>query len=103
MIDLANYTVLRRTYENFRSELSSCINIKELKLKVQKFLSFISSIEAEENLIEFITKQKEIAKRLLLVINIRYVIFFLYRYLVHKLLSELLSLINRALSILNYR
>lgn len=103
MIDLANYTIVRRTYENFKSELSGCTNVIELKLKVQKFIQFISSIEAESNLKNFISKQKDIAKKILLVINIRYLLIFIYKYLVQKLVSELISLINRVLVFLNNR
>jgi len=100
MIDLANYMVIRKTFENFKDDFSSCTNVKELKLKTQKFLSFISSLDVESSLKDFVAKQKEIAKRLLLVINIRYIIIFMYKYLVQRLLSQLLSLINNALSIL---
>jgi len=105
MTDLASYIVIRRTYENFKSELSMCSNVKELKLKIQKFLSFLSSFdfEIETKLKEFVSKQKEIAKKLLLIINIRYVIIFIYKYIVNKLLSELINLINVVLRELNYR
>lgn len=103
MIDLANYIIIRRTYENFKAELSGCNNVKELKPKVQKFLSFLSSIDVEASLKEFVNKQKEIAKKLLLVINIRYLIVFLYKYLVHRLLIELLYLINNTLKVLGSR
>ncbi|WP_390532330.1 hypothetical protein [Sulfurisphaera ohwakuensis] len=105
MTDLASYIVIRRTYENFKNELSMCYNVKELKLKIQKFLSFLSSFdfEIETKLKEFVSKQKEIAKKLLLIINIRYVIIFIYKYIVNKLLSELINLINVVLRELNYR
>ena len=100
MIDLANYIIIKKTFENFKDDFSSCANLKELKLKIQKFLSFVSSIDMESSLRDFIAKQKKIAKRLLLVIDIRYIIVFAYKYLVQRLLSQLLLLINTTLRIL---
>lgn len=100
MIDLANYIIIRKTFERFKDDLSSYANLKELKLKVQKFLSFISSIDLKDELGYFVSNLKKIAKRLLLVIDIRYIIIFVYKYLVQKLLSQLLSLINITLRFL---
>lgn len=100
MIDLANYIIIKKTFENFKQDLSNYSNLKELKLKIQKFLSFISSLDVESSLRDFIVKQKKVAKRLLLVIDIRYIIIFVYKYLVQRLLSQLLSLINLTLGFL---
>ena len=100
MIDLANYIIIKKTFENFKQDLSSYSNLKELKLKVRKFLSFISSLDVESSLRDFIVKQKKIAKRLLLVIDIRYIIIFVYKHLVKRLLAQLISLINLTLAYL---
>lgn len=100
MIDFANYIIIKKTFENFKQDLSSCSNLKELKLKIKKFLSFISSLDIESSLRNFIAKEKKIAKRLLLVIDIRYILIFVYKHLIQRLLAQLIYLMNLTLSYL---
>ncbi len=96
--DLLNYAILRDKMSQFQEELRlNKDNPKSLKAIIKDFISFSRSILREIRDTKFsqlISKQVKLARELLAVINLRWVIIFLYRRVMTTLLNSLVSLIN---------
>ncbi|TRM96182.1 hypothetical protein DJ530_12985, partial [Sulfolobus sp. E1] len=58
----------------------------------------IKNFITDSRLKDIILNQEKVAKRLLVIINIRYLIFFIYKYIIGKLISTLYDLLQMFIS-----
>ncbi|BBG22987.1 hypothetical protein IC006_0271 [Sulfuracidifex tepidarius] len=100
--DILNYTIMRKRMSQFEEELKlNRESPRSLKEVVKEFISFTKGVLREINDVSFrevMGKQLRIAKRLLMTINLRWVLIFLYKRVVTSLVNALLSLINTAIN-----
>ncbi|ACP56606.1 hypothetical protein [Saccharolobus islandicus] len=97
--DILQYEIIKKTYQNIITKLNSR-NLKSLKEGLRELLNFVRDIKnniLDKRLRRMIQYQQKLAKRLLLIINIRYVIFFIYKVLVNTLVSRLYKSIRTLL------
>ncbi|ACP39424.1 hypothetical protein [Saccharolobus islandicus] len=97
--DILQYEIIKKTYQNIITKLNSR-NLKSLKEGLRELLNFVRDIKnniLDKRLRRMIQYQQKLAKRLLLIINIRYVIFFIYKVLVNTLVSRLYESIRTLL------
>ncbi|AGJ63992.1 hypothetical protein [Saccharolobus islandicus] len=97
--DILQYEIIKKTYQNIITKLNSR-NLKSLKEGLRELLNFVRDIKnniLDKRLRRIIQYQQKLAKRLLLIINIRYVIFFIYKVLVNTLVSRLYESIRTLL------
>ncbi|WP_432517961.1 hypothetical protein [Saccharolobus islandicus] len=97
--DILEYEIIKKTYQNIITKLNSR-NLKSLKEGLRELLNFVRDIKnniLDKRLRRIIQYQQKLAKRLLLIINIRYVIFFIYKVLVNTLVSRLYESIRTLL------
>ncbi|AKA72814.1 hypothetical protein SULI_02045 [Saccharolobus solfataricus] len=97
--DILQYEIIKRTYQNIITKLNSR-NLKTLKEGLKELLNFVRDIKnniLDKRLRRAIQYQQKLAKRLLLIINIRYAIFFIYKILVNTLVSRLYESIKTLL------
>ncbi|ACP36815.1 conserved hypothetical protein [Sulfolobus islandicus Y.G.57.14] len=97
--DILEYEIIKKTYQNIITKLNSR-NLKSLKEGLRELLNFVRDIKnniLDKRLRRMIQYQQKLAKRLLLIINIRYVIFFIYKVLVNTLVSRLYESIRTLL------
>ncbi|MBW9141179.1 MAG: hypothetical protein K1T65_05730 [Candidatus Aramenus sp.] len=99
--DIVNASLLRSKYEEYERILSSN-RISEIRVAVRDFLTFIRDIKAyvSSNLRTIIERQEKIAKELLFIIRIRYLIIFAYKAIVNKLVKSLVNAIKSFISML---
>ncbi|ACP49967.1 conserved hypothetical protein [Sulfolobus islandicus Y.N.15.51] len=97
--DILEYEIIKKTYQNIITKLNSR-NLKSLKEGLRELLNFVRDIKnniLDKRLRRMIQYQQKLAKRLLLIINIRYVIFFIYKVVVNTLVSRLYESIRTLL------
>ncbi|ADX86655.1 hypothetical protein [Saccharolobus islandicus] len=97
--DILQYEIIKKTYQNIITKLNSR-NLKSLKEGLRELLNFVRDIKnniLDKRLRRMIQYQQKLAKRLLLIINIRYVIFFIYKVVVNTLVSRLYESIRTLL------
>ncbi len=98
--DLLNYQLLKHYYESVISRLKNK-SIRNIKSTIKELLGVIERIKnfiTDSRLKDIISNQEKVAKRLLVIINIRYLIFFIYKYIIGKLISTLYDLLQMFIS-----
>ncbi|AOL16885.1 hypothetical protein BFU36_09390 [Sulfolobus sp. A20] len=98
--DLLDYQLLKHYYESVISRLKNK-SIRNLKSTIKELLGVIGKIKnfiTDSRLKDIILNQEKVAKRLLVIINIRYLIFFIYKYIIGKLISTLYDLLQMFIS-----
>lgn len=103
MTDIIDYTIVRKTYENYLKEITYCKNDKELRLVVKRFLDFLKDMYLEavgEKLRTYIQQHIKIARNILTLMKLKYLIFFIYNFLLKRLVKELINAIKYFISII---
>ncbi|BCU70431.1 hypothetical protein [Stygiolobus caldivivus] len=102
MTDIVDYAIVKRAYENYVNEISYCRSDRELLIVIKKFISFLKEMYFEaagEKLRQYIHQHMKLARRILFVIRLKYVIIFVYHLLLERLVNELLNAIRYFISI----
>jgi hypothetical protein len=95
--DIYNLEIVRKAYERYTEELNSYFaSPKRLLNVIKDFINFVKSIEvsASSSLIPILREQIRIAKRIIMIVRIRYFIYFVYHRLVKSLINKLIYTIN---------
>ncbi|MQL54942.1 hypothetical protein [Acidianus ambivalens] len=98
--DIINVNLLKKKYEDYANSFASGSNIKTI---VKDFISFIKQIRLttfSSKLLEILDQQEKIAKRILLVYNIRYLLLIFYKSIIQRMISKLINLIRSFLSLI---
>jgi hypothetical protein len=100
--DIINVSIVRKKYEYYEGQLKSR-DTSAIYAAIKDLISFIKEIKnyASEELALILRKQESIAKKIIMVIRFRYIIIFLYKKIMERLINSLSSLITRFLSILS--
>ncbi len=100
--DIINVSIVRKKYEYYEGQLKSR-DTSAIYAAIKDLISFIKEIKnyASEELALILRKQESIAKKIIVVIRFRYIIIFLYKKIMERLINSLSSLITRFLSILS--
>ncbi len=100
--DILNYTIMRKRMSQFEEELKlNRESPRSLKEVVKEFISFTRGVIREINDVNFreiMSRQLSLARKLLMTINFRWILIFLYRRVVTNLVNTLVSLINSAIN-----
>lgn len=89
--DILQYEIIRSKYQVIMDKLKDK-NVKVLKETLKEIIGFIKDIKRlvlDRRLRNLIKCQQKLAKKLLLIINIRYIIFFIYKIMLQKLIAKL--------------
>lgn len=89
--DILQYEIIRSKYQVIMDKLKDK-NISVLKETLKEIIEFIKKIKGlalDRRLKNLIKYQQKLAKKLLLIINIRYIIFFIYKIILQKLIAKL--------------
>ncbi len=99
--DIVNASLLRRKYQEYERALSSN-NVSEIKAVIRDFLNFVKSVKfyVSDALRSIIESQEKIAKELILVIRVRYLIIFAYKTIIRRLAHSLVNAIRSFQSLL---
>ncbi len=98
--DIININLLKKKYEDYASSLTSGNNIKAI---VKDFISFIKQIRLStlnSALLEILNEQERIAKKILLIYNIRYLLLIFYKSIIKMMINKLINLIKSFLSLI---
>ncbi|MCY0850110.1 hypothetical protein [Sulfuracidifex metallicus] len=100
--DVLNFSIMKKRLAQFEDELKlNRESPKSLKAVVREFVEFTRTIYGEVTDLSFrelLTKQLKVAKRILLTINMRWIILFVYRRILTNLVNSLVSLINAVIN-----
>jgi hypothetical protein len=103
MTDVIDYTIVRKTYESYLKEITYCKNDKELRLVIKRFLDFLKDMYLEaigEKLRTYIQRHIKIARNILTLMKLKYLIFFIYNFLLERLVKELINAIKYFTSVI---
>ncbi|MCY0874551.1 MAG: hypothetical protein OWQ47_06460 [Acidianus infernus] len=98
--DIINVNLLKKKYEDYVNSLTFGSNIKAI---VKDFISFIKQIRLttfSSKLLEILDEQEIVAKRILLVYNIRYLLLIFYKSIIQRMINKLINLIRSFLSLI---
>ncbi|BDC19430.1 hypothetical protein [Acidianus sp. HS-5] len=98
--DIINVNLLKRKYEDYANSLTSGNNIKAI---VKDFISFIKQIRLttfNSVLLGILDEQERIAKKILLIYNIRYILLIFYKSIIKMMINKLINLIKSFLSLI---
>lgn len=103
MKDIIDYTIVRKTYESYLKEIAYCKNDKELRLIIKRFLYFLKEMYIEavgEKLRAYIQHHIKISRSILILMRLKYLIIFIYNFLLERLVKELINAIKNFISII---
>ena len=103
MTDVFDYTIVRKTYESYLKEITYCKNDKELRLVIKRFLDFLKDMYLEavgEKLRTYIQRHIKIARNILTLMKLKYLIFFIYNFILERLVKELINAIKYFISVI---
>ncbi|WP_338604186.1 hypothetical protein V6M85_05875 [Sulfolobus tengchongensis] len=101
--DILQYELIKRTYHNILMKLDSK-NMRTLKQGLKELLNFVRRIKdyiLDKNLKRILQYQQKLAKRLLFLINIRFLIFFIYKMIINNLIVKLYESIKTIIQEIN--
>lgn len=99
--DIVNVNLLKRKYEDYVNSFTAGIN--NIKAVVKDFIAFVRQIRLTTSslkLLEILDQQERLAKRILLVYNIRYFLLMFYKSIIQRMINKLINLIRSFLSLI---
>ncbi|AWR94121.1 hypothetical protein [Acidianus brierleyi] len=97
--DIINVSIVREKYEFYENQIKHK-DVSTIYSAIKDLVSFIKEIKgyASEELAIILKEQERIAKRIITVIRFRYIIIFLYKRIIEKLINSLEILMTKFLS-----
>ncbi|AWR98726.1 hypothetical protein [Metallosphaera hakonensis] len=102
--DILDANLLKRKYQEYEVSLRRK-KAKELMIIVKDFLDFVKNLKSSVSstwLMENLMEQEKVARRISLILKVRYFIVFLYKRIVEGLISRLINLMRSMLSQLSF-
>lgn len=96
--DIINVSILRNKYADYESAIKG----KVLSI-IREFISFIRYIKTHtksSKLLDLLNQQEKIAKRILLIYRIRFILFMIYKEIIENMINKLLRLIRAFISLI---
>jgi len=97
--DIINVSIVREKYEFYEDQIKHK-DISTIYSAIKDLVSFIKEIKdyASEELLSILKEQERIAKKIITVIRFRYIIIFLYKRIIERLIDSLELLMTKFLS-----